>query len=72
VCYGDSATSKTRGALVPTAKANHLIDVIGGFSDQLFVIMRWMIAAQLWKQDLVAMVLVPFVGFLAFDLQLFP
>jgi hypothetical protein len=57
---------------VPTAKANHLIDVIGYFSEQLFVIMRWMIAAQLWKQDLVAMVLVPFVGFLAFDLQLFP
>ena len=57
---------------MPTAKANHLIDVIGYFSEQLFVIMRWMIAAQLWKQDLVAMVLVPFVGFLAFDLQLFP
>ena len=53
-------------------KANPLIDVIGGFPEQLFVIVRWMIAAQLWKQALGAMLLAPLMGFLAFDLQLFP
>jgi len=57
---------------VPNEKTNPLIGVIGGFPEQLFVIVRWMIAAQLWKQALGAMLLAPFVGFLAFDLQLFP
>ena len=34
--------------------------------------MRWMLTAQLWKQALLAMVLAPLLGFLAFDLDLFP
>jgi len=57
---------------VPKEKTNPLISVIGVFPEQLFVIVRWMIAAQLWKQALGAMLLAPLVGFLAFDLQLFP
>ena len=57
---------------MPNEKTNPLIGVIGGFPEQLFVIVRWMIAAQLWKQALGAMLLAPLVGFLAFDLQLFP
>ncbi len=45
---------------------------IAGFPEQLFVLVRWMLAAQLWKQALLAMALAPLVGFLAFDLELFP
>jgi len=51
---------------------NPLVGLIGSFPEQLFIIVQWMIAAQLWKQALVAMFLAPFVGFLAFDLALFP
>ena len=51
---------------------NPLAGLIGGFPEQLFVVVRWMISAQLWKQALAAMILAPLVGFLAFDLQLFP
>ena len=60
---GLSNFQDTARSLVPTAKANPLIGVIGGFPERLFVIVRWMITAQLWKQALVAMVLAPFVGF---------
>ena len=51
---------------------NPLVSVVGGFPEQLFVILRWMLSAQLWAQALVAMALAPLVGFLAFDLGLFP
>jgi len=51
---------------------NPLAGLIGGFPEQLVVIVRWMISAQLWKQALLAMLLAPLVGFLAFDLELFP
>ena len=57
---------------MPNARKNPLIGVIGGFPEQLFVIVRWMISAQLWKQALVAMLLAPLIGFLAFDLGWFP
>ena len=51
---------------------NPLAGLVGGFPEQLFVLVRWMLAAQLWKQALFAMALAPLVGFLAFDLELFP
>ena len=51
-----------------TPRANPLVGLIGGFPEQLFVVVRWMLAAQLWKQALAAMVLAPLAGFLAFDL----
>jgi len=51
---------------------NPLAGLVGGFPEQLFVLVRWMLAAQLWKQALLAMALAPLVGFLAFDLELFP
>lgn len=57
---------------MPGKGDNPLAGLIGGFPEQLFVIVRWMISAQLWKQALAAMILAPLVGFLAFDLQLFP
>ena len=53
-------------------RENPLIGLVGGFPEQLFVIVRWMISAQLWKQALVAMLLAPLFGFLAFDLGWFP
>ena len=57
---------------MPNARENPLIGLIGGFPEQLFVIVRWMISAQLWKQALVAMLLAPLIGFLSFDLGWFP
>ena len=57
---------------MPNARENPLIGLIGEFPEQLFVIVRWMISAQLWKQALVAMLLAPLIGFLAFDLGWFP
>lgn len=57
---------------MPNARENPLIGLIGGFPEQLFVIVRWMISAQLWKQALAAMLLAPLIGFLAFDLGWFP
>lgn len=53
-------------------RSNPLAGLIGGFPEQLSVLMRWMLTAQLWKQALLAMVLAPLLGFLAFDLDLFP
>ena len=56
---------------MPNKRGNPLVGLIGGFPEQLFVIVRWMISAQLWKQALFAMFLAPAIGFLAFDLRLF-
>ena len=57
---------------MPDKLANPLVGLIGGFPEQLFIIVRWMISARLWKQALIAMLLAALLGFLAFDLQWFP
>ena len=57
---------------MPDKFTNPLVGLVGGFPEQLFILVRWMISARLWKQALIAMLLAPLVGFLAFDLQWFP
>jgi len=56
----------------PPSHGNPLTGLIGGFPEQLYVIVRWMIAVQLWKQALVAMLVALLIGFASFDLGWFP